>query len=76
MFIYTIGSPPLINSLEDICRWMQLWYADDASAGLLVWFKLLCFCVPSFFSYCPQPAKCFVVVASSLLVPAKNILVA
>ena len=77
MFVYAIGTLPLIHSLEDACRWTQLWYADDASAGglledLLIWFKLLCSRGPSF-GYCPQPAKCFVVVAPSFLDHAKDI---
>ena len=77
MFIYVTGTLSLIHSLEDICRWMQLWYADDASAGdlledLLIWLKLLCSHGQSF-GFCPQPAKCFVVVAPSLLDHAKNI---
>ena len=33
MFVYAIGTLPLIHSLEDTCRRTQLWYADDASAG-------------------------------------------
>ena len=77
MFVYAIDTLPLIHSLEDTCRWIQLVYANDASAGglledLLIWFKLLCSRGPSF-GYCPQPAKCFVVVAPSFLDYAKDI---
>ena len=32
IFIYAIGTLPLIHSLEDTCRWTQLWYA---AGGLL-----------------------------------------
>ena len=67
MFVYAIGVLPLIHSLEDTCKWTQLWYADDASAGGMLsdlpdWFTLLCSKGPSF-GYTPQPTKCFVVVA-------------
>jgi len=33
MFMYVIGTLPLIHSLRDPGRWTQLWYADDASAS-------------------------------------------
>ena len=47
MFIYAIGVLPLIQSLRVPNKRIQLWYADDASAGgslsaLLEWFSLLC----------------------------------
>ena len=33
MFMYAIGTLPLICLLHDPGWWIQLWYADDASAG-------------------------------------------
>ena len=35
MFMYAIGTLPLIHSLRDPSCWKQIWYADDASAGAL-----------------------------------------
>ena len=66
MFMYAIGTLPLIRLLCDPERWTQLWYADDASAGgtlpeLRNWFNLLCSRGPSF-GYHPEPTKSFVVV--------------
>ena len=61
MFIYAIGTLPLIRSLYDPGRWTQLWYADDASAsgtlpGLRNWFDQLCSYGPTF-GYYPEPTK-------------------
>ena len=47
MFMYAIGTLPLIRSLHDPSCWTQIWYADDASAGGSLednheWFSLLC----------------------------------
>ena len=47
MFMYAIGTLPLICYLRDPSRWTQFWYADDASAGgsledIHEWFSLLC----------------------------------
>jgi len=52
MFMYVIGTLPLIHLLLDPGRWTQLWYADDASASetlleLCDWFNQLCSCGPS-----------------------------
>ena len=61
MFMYAIGTLPLIRLLRDPGRWTQLWYADDASAGgtlpeLREWFNLLCSRGPAF-GYHPEPTK-------------------
>jgi len=77
MFIYAIDVFPLTKSLRVPDKWLQLWYADDASAGgtlsaLLEWFTLLCSKGPSF-CYVPQPSKCFLVVTDSQLDEAKHI---
>ena len=66
MFMYAIGTLPLIRSLRDPGRWTQLWYADDASACVTLpelhkWFNLLCLRGPAF-GYHPKPTKSFVVV--------------
>ena len=65
MFMYAIGTLPLIRFLNNPTRWTQLWYADDASAGRLLpdlheWFSLVCSCGPAF-GYFPEPRKfkCF-----------------
>ena len=67
MFMYAIGTLPLIRSLNDPGHWTQLWYADDASASgalpkLRNWFNQLCSYGPSF-GYYPEPTKSFVVVS-------------
>ena len=67
MFMYAVGTLPLIRSLHDPGRWTQLWYADDASAGgalsdLRDWFNLLRSRGPAF-GYFPEPTKSFVVVS-------------
>ena len=46
MFLYAVGTLPLISSLKRLSLWTQMWYADDASAcGRFVhirqWFDLL-----------------------------------
>jgi len=66
MFMYAIGTLPLIRSLNNPTHWTQLWYADDASAGGLLpdlrqWFSLLCSRGPDF-GYFPEPRKCILVV--------------
>ena len=66
MFMYAIGTLPLIRSLYDPTQWTQLWYADDASAGgtlpaLYDWFSLLCDRGPTY-GYYPEPTKCVIVV--------------
>ena len=65
MFMYVIGTLPLIHSLHKPSRWTQAWYADDASAGgslrdLLDWFSLVRSHRPAF-GYFPKPSKRFVV---------------
>jgi len=67
MFMYAVGTLPLIQSLHNPTHWTQLWYADDASAGgslsdLQEWFSLLCSRGPAF-GYFPEPTKSFVVVS-------------
>ena len=66
MFMYAIGTLPLICSLHNPGHWTLLWYADDASAGgtlldLHNWFSLLHSRGPCF-GYYPEPTKSFIVV--------------
>ena len=61
MFMYAIGTLPLIHSLNDPGHWTQLWYADDASASgalpeLRNWFNQLCSYGRSF-GYYPETTK-------------------
>ena len=77
MYVYALGTLPLIQSLQSPQSWTQLWYADDASAGGLLknlreWFLLLCSHGPHF-GYFPEPSKCFLVVAPSQLSLANDI---
>ena len=60
MFLYAIGTLPLIRSLKNP-DWTQVWYADDASAcgeltSIRRWFDLLLQCGPSY-GYFQIPQK-------------------
>ena len=76
MFLYAVGTLPLIRSLKKPL-WTQVWYADDASAcGRLVhirqWFDLLLqrgLC----FGYHPNPKKSSLVVDVSLRSTAEQL---
>ena len=77
MYVYAIGTLPLIQSLQSPQSGNQLWYADDASAGGLLsdlrdWFSLLCSCGPHY-GYFTEPSKCFAVVAPSRLSLAREV---
>ena len=77
MFIYAIGSLPLISRLRSPDKWVQTWYADDASAcgpiqSLREWFLLLKEHGPSF-GYFVEPSKSYVVVDQSFVSEAENI---
>jgi len=66
MFVYVVGTLPLIRSLHNPGHWTQLWYAEDTSAGgtlleLCDWFNLLRSHGPAF-GYYPEPTKNFIVV--------------
>jgi len=69
MFLYAVGTLPLIRSLKGSCLCVQFWYADDVSAcgslsDLHQWFKLLLSQGPDF-GYFVSPAKCCLVVHDS-----------
>ena len=75
MFMYAIGTLPLIRSLHNPSRWTQIWYADDTSAGgslenIQEWFSLLCSKGPAF-GYFPEPTKSFIVVGEQFMTKAK-----
>ena len=66
MFMYAIGTLPLIHSLRKPSCWTRVWYADDASAGgclsdIRDWFSLLCSRGPAY-GHFPEPSKSLVVV--------------
>ena len=69
MFLYAVGTLPVIGSLKRPSLWTQMWYADDTSAcGKLVhiqqWFDLLLQRYPNF-GYYPNPRKSSLVVDSA-----------
>ena len=69
MFLYAVGTLPLIQSLKGSSSCVQVWYADDASAcgslsDLHQWFELL-LSKGSDFGYVVNPAKCCLVIHDS-----------
>ena len=69
MFLYAVGTLPLIQSLKGSSSCVQVWYADDASAcgslsDLHQWFELLLSKDPDF-GYVVNPAKCCLVIHDS-----------
>ena len=74
MFIYAIGSQPLIKSLSSVQQLTQVWYADDASAvGSCDSLKDMLQVQGQEFSYFPEPSKSFLVVDSKSLLKAKEV---
>jgi len=68
MFLYTVGTLTLIQSLKGSCSCGQIWYTDNASAcgslsNLHQWFELLSQ-LPGF-GHFVNPAKCCLVVHDS-----------
>ena len=66
MYMYAIGILLLTLSLKDMEKWVQVWYADDASASsdlenLSIWFQQLTQKGPTF-GYVKKPLKCYVIV--------------
>ena len=77
MFLYAIGSLPLISSLNQPNDWVQVWYADDASIcghleALKEWLSLVKVKGPSF-GYFPEPSKSFLVVDEKFISEAENV---
>jgi len=74
MFLYAIGTIPLIRSLNGFDV-RQIWYADDASgcgrlADVRKWFDFLCQKGPDF-GYFVNPSKCCLVVDRTSLTEAQ-----
>jgi len=77
MFLYAVGTLPLIRRLKNPKQWTQMWYADDASvcgelSRMLDWFKLLLDYGPAY-GYYPNPAKCCLVVDNKFVPEATAI---
>ena len=77
MFMYAVGSLPLISHLKSPDKWVQIWYADDASAcgpvqSLRVWFLQLKQHGPMF-GYFIETSKSCVVVDENFVLEAENI---
>ena len=69
MFMYAIGTVPLVQQLESPSLWWQLWYADDASVlgdthSFKVWLDKLMEIGP-LFGYIPEPTKSTLIVKES-----------
>ena len=76
MFMYAIGTLPLIYSLRNPAQWTQIWYADDASVcgylkNIHEWFSELCSRGPDF-GYFPELSKCFLLVNNEFRPDAKR----
>ena len=77
MFLYAAGTLPLIQSLQNPSDWIQVWYANDASAcgelsSIRQWFDLLLQRGPAY-GYFPNPKKSCVVVDRSFVASARKI---
>ena len=75
MFLYAVGTLPLIRLLKDTTRYVQIWYADDSCAGgslssLREWFHRLTMLGP-LFGYFPEPSKSHLIVSESNLENAR-----
>ena len=77
MFSYAAGTLPLNQSFKNPSNWIQVWYADDASAcgelsSIRQWFDLLLQRGPAY-GYFPNPKKSCIVVDHSFVASAKDI---
>jgi hypothetical protein len=66
MFLYAIGSLPLIQLLKDVTRYFQIWFADDSGAGgklspLKEWFDKIRALGP-LFGYFPETSNSHLIV--------------
>ena len=79
MLMYAVATYPLICSLKNPDKWIQNWYADDASAAgeltnLRLWFSLLMERGPAY-GYYPEPSKSCLVVGKTLKCYAEKLFV-
>jgi len=77
MFLYAVGTLPLIQSLKNPSAWTQVWYADDTFAcgeltSIWRWFDLLLQQGPSY-GYFSNAAKSYMVVHLSSVAFAKSV---
>ncbi len=73
MFVYDVGTYPLINRIGRPRNGIQVWYADDAELGALKkWFHILLEEGPNY-GYYPEPKKSFLVVSENLLSEAHKL---
>ena len=77
IFLYAVGTLPLIQSLKNPSAWTQVWYTDDALAcgeltSIQDWFDLLLQRGPSY-GYFPNPNKSYIVVHPSSVASAEQI---
>ncbi len=66
MPFYGISTVPIIEELDELCKAVQAWYADDSSAcgtlkELLHWWTVLCDIGPKY-GYHPNPGKTVLIV--------------
>ncbi len=77
MFVYAVGTYPLINHIGRPQSGIQVWYADDASVcaelgALKNWFHILLEEGPNY-GYYLEPKKSFLVVSENLLSEAHKL---
>ena len=77
MAFYAIGIRPLIEKLKDPSKWMQMWFADDASccaelSAIREWFDSLCAEGPAY-GYFPATSKSYLVVDECDIAKAKQL---
>ena len=77
MFLYAVGTLPLIRSVKHPRSGTQVWYADDASAcaelsALRDWFSRLIEEGPKY-GYFPELRKSFIVVSESHVLGAHEV---
>ncbi len=77
LFMYAVGTLPLIRILKSIENCIQVWYADDSSVcgNLLSLRNWLCQLIKlgPHYGYYPEPPKCYLIVHESQLDIARNI---
>ena len=77
MFVYAIGTTPLIRAIDHPSGGVQIWYADNSSAcaplsSLEEWLRKLMEVGPQF-GYHPEPRKSFLVVKDNMISEAHDL---